>query len=654
MLRPPNGGLAMTIVHMEKTTTIHLGGFAFTIEEGAYHNLRNYLESVRKNISSDADRNEVMTDIEMSIAEKLKEQSSANKQVITEADIEDLIAIMGHPEDFEENDKDTSSKEKEPNETIKKKLYRNSEDMIIGGVCSGIATYFDIEPVLIRLVAFLLIFCNGIGIPAYIILWIIIPVAETKAQKLEMRGSPLTVAAIEQSFKETEERKKNHTFLGNIFKQIGDIIKRLLTIFVKVSLFFINFSIIALSVLAIIGMIIFVGVAIMYANSGYTINDIPISEIAKSIPFYFLLLSSFFAVTIPAFLLLAADMAAAFRKKIVNFATIIILIVVWMISSAATVTMVIRYTPDLRLKISDVQYRQTVDVPSIENFNSISANGKNLMISVKLGDKFSVTANGMSSDLDKISYTVDENKVLNINVAKKEISQKCLFCDQKIVRIAITAPSVETIKLNGSDLNLEKFAGDKMVVEANGSDNIFIDGNISDLAAKVSNSSINVTGKFKNLELEADRTNATYDVNSTKANIKLSRSANATVLGTINDCTLDISDNSNLNGLDLETYNSNVVLKEDSWAVLWIENAVSTNIDKNSGLFYIGNPNQKEITNSPFASFTKMSKVSLSEYRKNEDKDNYFQFYDNYYKLNIDNADSGLFQEKRQLLREKF
>ena len=639
---------------MEKTTTINLGGSAFTIEEGAYQNLKNYLESVRKNISSNADRDEVMIDIEMSIAEKLKEKSSANKQVITANNIEELISIMGHPEDFYESDKESSSKEKEQSEMIKKKLYRNSDDMIIGGVCSGIATYFNIEPVLIRLVAFLLIFCNGIGILAYIILWIIIPAAETKSQKLEMRGSPLTIVTIEQSFKEIENKKENHAVLGNIFKQMGSIIKRLFAIFIKISLFFINFSIIALSIFTIIGMAIFIGVTIMYANSGYTINDIPISEIAGSIPFYFLLISSFFAITIPAFLLLIADIAIAFHKKIANFATIIILIVVWMLSIVATVTIAIRYAPDLRLMISDTQYRQTIEIPSVENFNSISTNGKNLIISVKLGDKFSVIANGMPFDLNQISYKVDENKILNIDIVKKEISPKCLFCDQKITRIAITAPNIENIKINDSDLNIEKMTSDKLSIEASGSDNINIDGNIKDLNFKVASAYANLSGKFDKLAIEADKTNLTYDIDSETADIKLYKSTEANGSGTIDQSDIEMSDNSRLNGLESDISNVTMTLKNGSWAIIKVENDLSTNIDESSGLFYIGDVKQNKITNSPFATFTKISKVSLAEYRKNQNKDNYFHYLENNYKLDIDNADSELFQEKRELLREKF
>ncbi|MDD5639705.1 MAG: PspC domain-containing protein [Candidatus Pacebacteria bacterium] len=639
---------------MEKTTSINLGGSAFIIEEGAYQNLKNYLESVRRNISSEADRDEVMIDIEMSIAEKLKEKSSLNKQVITASDIEELIEVMGHPEDFYENNEEGSSKEKEQSDMIKRKLYRNSDDMIIGGVCSGIASYFNIEPVLIRLVAFLLIFCNGFGIFAYIILWIIIPVAETKSQKLEMRGSPLTVAAIEQSFKEIEGKKENHSVLNNIFKQIGNIIKRLFVIFIKICLFFINFSIIALSIFTIIGMAIFVGVTIMYANSGYTINDIPISEIVKSIPFYFLLISSFFAITIPAFLLLITDIAIAFHKKIASFAVVIVLIVIWMLSSIATVTMAIRYAPDLKLMISDTQYRQTVEIPSIENFNSISANGKNLIISVKLGDKFSVIANGMPSDLNQISYKVDENGILNINIVKKEANQKCLFCDQKIARIAITTPNIENIKINDSDLNIEKMVSDKISIEASGSDNISIDGNIKDLDFKATSTYANLSGKFDKLAIEANKTNLTYDVDAENADIKLYKSTETNTSGSIGQTNIEMSDNSRLNGLESDMNDVTITLKNDSWAIIKALNNLSTDIDENSGLFYIGDAKQNVITNSPFATFTKISKVSLSEYRKNQSKDSYFHYLENNYKLDIDNADSELFQEKRELLREKF
>jgi len=634
---------------MEKTTTINLGGFAFTIEEAAYHDLKSYLDSVRNKIGSDIDKNEVMTDIEMSIAEKLKEKSGQEKKVITAKDIDELIGVMGHPDDFNEDEKieETEGQTKK----IKKKLFRDTDDMILGGVCSGIAVYFDIEPVLIRIVAFLLVLCNGIGIPVYILLWIIVPAAETKAQKLEMHGSPLTVSAIEQSFKDAEEIKKESGFI-RVIRKIGDIVKRLLHISLKIILFFLNFSIIAGALLAIIGMTIFTAVLVMYSTSGYSIDNVPISEIIKTMPFYLLLFSLFFAVAIPAFLLLAADIMIAFKRKIINIVGVIALIVVWMVSAVTMGTIIIRYAPDIRSKMGDVQYRQTVEVPSLENFVNISANGKNLKLSIKKGDKFSVSANGMPADLEKVSYSIDENKTLNILAEKKEENQKCLFCDPKIVRIAITMPDIGNIKTNKADLDIDKVIADKMLVEAIESD-LVINGDVDNLFLKVENSAVNLAGTFTNLDLNAENSEVNMDIKSTEVKLK-TKNTDAILSGFIEKLSYEAENDSRLNGLELETYNAVLSLKKDSWMIAKIDNSLTADLDESSGMFYLGDAVFDNAKNSPFVTLVKIVKVTPYEYRQNQSKDNYFEFYGNKYKFDIDNGNSDMFYEKRTLLREKF
>lgn len=640
---------------MEKTTTINLGGLAFTIEEAAYHSLKEYLESVRKKIGSDIDKNEVMIDIEMGIAEKLKEMTEKDKHIITQKDIDDLIAIMGHPEEFDDAKNSDDNLETPPKKITNKKLFRDTENVIIGGVCSGLATYFDVEPVLVRLAAFLLVFCNGIGIPAYILLWIIIPAAETKKQKLEMQGSPLTIASIEKSFKENEEEEREKkTGLNNLMTKLGKIIKRLFTISLKIILFLINFSIIAATLATIIGTTILVAVLIMYATSGYMIDNILISEIVKVMPFYLFLVALLFAITIPAFLLLSADIMIAFKRKIVNMPVVMILIVVWMIASITTATIVIRYAPDIRTKMSDIQYRQTAEIPSLENFNSISATGKDLIVSVNKGNKFSVSANGMPIDLQRVSYSVDGDKVLNIAMSDKIRDQKCLFCNTKIVRIAITTPTnIGAIKVNGSDLNVEKMTADKISIEATGSDYVKINGAIGDLSFKTTNTNSSISGNFNDLIMEAEGSIVDIDTKSNNATVKLDNTK-LTIAGYIEKAIYEAENGSRVNGLQFEGYSGDITLAKDSWMIAKFDNSLSTKIDDNSGMFYIGEATHKNVSNSPFASFSKMTKVTPYEYRQNQEKDNYFEFYENKYRLDITNATPEMFYEKRQLLVEKF
>ena len=131
-----------------------------------------------------------------------------------------MYAIRSYYEDFEnEKEKQTSNQEEEEGQPKKsstrnkgwrnKRLYRDEENSVLGGVCSGLGSYFEIDPIIIRIIFIVTIFFGGFGTIAYIVLWIIVPKAETTAQKLEMKGEPINIANIEKAIKEEFDHVKN-------------------------------------------------------------------------------------------------------------------------------------------------------------------------------------------------------------------------------------------------------------------------------------------------------------------------------------------------------------------------------------------------------------------------------------------------------------
>lgn len=197
---------------MNKTVTINISGIIFHIEEDAYDSLSRYMQTIKGYFSSTDGGNEIMGDIEARIAELLQSRINAGKQVILMNDVEHVMGIMGKPEEFGGENKSETKHEEEPvygKEKIKRRLFRNPDDKAIGGVCSGLAAYFDIDTVWVRLAMFLLIFFGGISLWVYIILWLIIPLAQTTADKFAMRGESANVNTIYRSFKEEAEDVKN-------------------------------------------------------------------------------------------------------------------------------------------------------------------------------------------------------------------------------------------------------------------------------------------------------------------------------------------------------------------------------------------------------------------------------------------------------------
>jgi phage shock protein PspC (stress-responsive transcriptional regulator) len=189
---------------MNKTININLGGYFFHIDELAYQKLRRYLDAIAKSLSDDPQgKNEIISDIETRISELLSEKITDARQVVNEQDISDIIKIMGEPEDYAEAEESysESSSSYQRKQSSHKKLYRDGDDKFIGGVASGIAHYFDVDVIWIRL-AFVLFFVGGgFSFLLYIILWILLPEAKTTAEKLQMEGSPVNIDNIEKKIR---------------------------------------------------------------------------------------------------------------------------------------------------------------------------------------------------------------------------------------------------------------------------------------------------------------------------------------------------------------------------------------------------------------------------------------------------------------------
>lgn len=191
---------------MNKTINANIGGFVFQVDEDAYQVLHNYIETLKRHFTQSEGRDEIIEDIESRIAELLLERLQT-RTIVNLQDVEAIIAAMGKPEDFDDsNEQHTTGTFSNGGE---KRFFRNPDDKILGGVCSGISAYFGIDPLWLRLGFILSIFGFGTGFLIYIILWIIIPEAKTAAEKLQMRGEKVNISNIEKTIKEEFEQVKN-------------------------------------------------------------------------------------------------------------------------------------------------------------------------------------------------------------------------------------------------------------------------------------------------------------------------------------------------------------------------------------------------------------------------------------------------------------
>ena len=193
---------------MKITVSINLGGYSFNIDEDAYTELKRYLRNLEVHFAGEESSSEILSDIETRLAELFRTKITSYKQVITIDDVRQAISVMGTPEDISDNDH-RSAKEKFSSPGYHR-MYRDPDNRVIGGVCSGMGSYWDIDPVILRIIFVVLTLAGGMGALIYLILYIVIPEAKTTAQKIEMKGEPVNIHNIKESVKsEFDKVRKN-------------------------------------------------------------------------------------------------------------------------------------------------------------------------------------------------------------------------------------------------------------------------------------------------------------------------------------------------------------------------------------------------------------------------------------------------------------
>jgi len=252
---------------MKKTISINISGIIFHIDEDAYEILQVYLARLNQRYSNSDGGREIISDIESRIAELFREKIKTGKEVIVIEDVIEVTGILGNPDDFEAAE--VLSGEEQPKTAhtgyVEKRLYRDPDNRVFGGVCGGLGLYFNIDPVILRVIFVILFFVYGSSFLIYLVLWIAIPIARTTAQKLEMKGEKINISNIERSFNEEfqdvkENFKRFRTskhcergtdFFHKFFKTVGLVIMAMAKIFIAV----LGVGFIALGTVVILGLL---------------------------------------------------------------------------------------------------------------------------------------------------------------------------------------------------------------------------------------------------------------------------------------------------------------------------------------------------------------------------------------------------------------
>ena len=305
---------------MNKTVNINLAGIFFHIDEDAYAKLQRYLEAIKRSFTDSQGRSEIIADIEARISELFNERVDNDKQVVGVKIVDEVITIMGQPEDYLVDDEIFEDEPKSWDRTRKssKKLFRDTDNSYIGGVSSGLGHYLGIDAVWVRLLWILLaIGSGGTFIFIYILFWILVPEALTTSEKLTMTGEPVNISNIEKKIKDgfesvsetvsdtvkninlprQGERIKSSS--KSFFDTLGDVIMFFLKVFAK----FIGIIMIITGAATLIGLVIALlttGIADAIHVPGF---DFAEAAMSSSAPIWLISLLTLFAVGVPFFIL---------------------------------------------------------------------------------------------------------------------------------------------------------------------------------------------------------------------------------------------------------------------------------------------------------------------------------------------------------------
>ena len=413
---------------MNKTTNIHLAKTLYSLDETAYKKLKSYLDQLALLFNKTDGAKDILEDIEARIAELFTERKVNERYVISVEDVEEVILILGKPEDLIDDEND----EIKEGSTEPKKLFRDPDDRFLGGVAGGLGHYFGIDSVWIRLI-FLILFFSSVGgvSPVYVLLWILIPEAKTTADKLKMKGESVNVSNIKKKIKEELDqvsnsvkdidydgiedklKKKSKIFLDFIL-QISKVLIRILRVTLGVFILFISsFTLLGLLIGTIIGSVFSTFIPYEMVQLGLSLD----------IPFMLIGLFTILIIGIPfVFLFTLGLRLISTSKTIMGKTSRIVLLGVWILSLITLIVFGLYETKSFAIKGKNSQ-SESWESPAADTLKIYLNDEKKYTETVTLFNNYTIVTDesGDNFRLDKdiqLDFEVIDNKKTVITIDK--------------------------------------------------------------------------------------------------------------------------------------------------------------------------------------------------------------------------------------------
>jgi phage shock protein PspC (stress-responsive transcriptional regulator) len=434
---------------MNKATPITIAGRVFYLEEPGYGMLQAYLASLRAFFGGHDGRDEIMADIESRIAERFSELVATSKEeAITPERITELMDVIGRPEDLHAESSVDASTAAQP-----RKLYRDTSRGMVAGVCSGLGAYFDIDPNLIRVAFFVATLAAGIGPAAYIILWIVVPAAQSSSDRLRMQGAPVTLASLARLFPESvrnpqTRREELNRIVGPSVhytkRGIGAVLQTTESVFVVVSSLLrkvLGLAFIAFGGFGVLAVCFFVALGISWFPTGFL--DTTYVAFLETIPVTALVLFTGIAALIPSAFILAAGVALLKRRAVIQPTLGFGLMAVWFVAIITAGVLATKTGMQWQAFEQTYQGYQRTSItltPAQLASVEVRASGS---VRVVDGPSTSVTITGRKKEMDRVTTDLKNGALV---VTEHPDSNRCVMCDKRWISITIASPNPDSIR----------------------------------------------------------------------------------------------------------------------------------------------------------------------------------------------------------------
>lgn len=608
---------------MRKTVSITISGQLFHIEEQGYKKLDAYLDSIREHFATYEDRGEIVSDIESRIAEQFAEKLTKARNVVSEKDVDDLIAHMGTVKDFQEFEGETVTEKKRARSSstdefdFSRRLYRNPDDVMIAGVCSGIAKYFGIDTSMVRLAFVISLVFGGAGVLVYVVLWMVLPVAKTTTEKVEMSGQRLTLKRIEATIREKVPAAKEAMNRGTfrkivefpfmIIRQVLAFCGRILKFIVPIFLRLIGVGLLAA---AVVGILFLSFSFIMLATNGWEqYMDVPVRELAGNTTYYMALISGYLSLLLPGALLVLLGSSMMLMRNQFRSPFVISIIGLWVASLLTASVTLAGNLPQFQEKVEGYMQADNTQAEqslTLQPFTSIEVRD-GYDVTIVPGDELTADIIGSRKAVEGLKAEVVDGvlKIERINEAKF-----CIICFAQDADINMTVPNdlQNVIAIGGTDVRIDgvNITGSEIRAKA-GSYMDIINANLPNdfTVESVGGSNINLQGENvpTNMVLNVAAGSSVYFGGEVRTiNMNVSAGSRIGLTGSGQTMTADFTAGSELRAEEFEVASADVQASAGSSLTIRVLNALKADARSGGGIYYYGTPSSVELSDNPSGS----------------------------------------------------